>query len=125
MASGTDNAIFRLGRDLVVRLPRIGWAVPQIAMELVIALHRVATGGPRAGRRAGPLAPDDEAIRRAILRLRGELDVERALAVWDAGITGAPWDGLPVWVHGDLLPGNVIVREAGRRLDAVLADELG
>ena len=34
-SSGTDNAIFRLGRDLVVRLPRIGWAVPQIGVGLV------------------------------------------------------------------------------------------
>lgn len=170
-SSGTDNAIFRLGRDLVVRLPRIGWAVPQIAKELewlprlaphlpvavpepmaggapgrgfphpwlvsrwlpgddalagtvvdwsrlaeevaafVVALQQVATGGPRAGRRAGLLAPDDEATRRAILRLRGELDVERALAVWDAALAADPWGGPPVWVHGDLLPGNVIVRE--------------
>ena len=30
---GTDNAIFRLGPDLVVRLPRIGWAQGQVALE--------------------------------------------------------------------------------------------
>ena len=30
---GTDNAIFRLGEDLVVRLPRIGWAVGQVHFE--------------------------------------------------------------------------------------------
>jgi aminoglycoside phosphotransferase (APT) family kinase protein len=30
-SSGTDNALFRLGDDLVVRLPRIGWAVDTVA----------------------------------------------------------------------------------------------
>lgn len=30
---GTDNAIWRLGEDLVIRLPRIHWAVGQIDRE--------------------------------------------------------------------------------------------
>lgn len=32
-SSGTDNAIFRLGDDMAVRLPRIHWAVDQVALE--------------------------------------------------------------------------------------------
>ena len=32
-SSGTDNAMFRLGDDLVVRLPRIGWAVDAVEHE--------------------------------------------------------------------------------------------
>ena len=32
-SSGTDNAMFRLGDDLAVRLPRIGGAVTGIAKE--------------------------------------------------------------------------------------------
>ncbi len=32
-SSGTDNALFRLGDDMVVRLPRIHWAVEQVAKE--------------------------------------------------------------------------------------------
>lgn len=32
-SSGTDNAIYRLGDDLVARLPRIDWAVGQVARE--------------------------------------------------------------------------------------------
>src|SRR5688500_7246061 len=38
---GTDNAIWRLGDDLVVRLPRIRWAAGQIERE-VIWLPRLA-----------------------------------------------------------------------------------
>ena len=57
---GTDNAIWRLGVDLVVRLPRIHWAtgqvereatwLPRIAPYLPIAVPRpVAIGEPGVG----------------------------------------------------------------------------
>jgi aminoglycoside phosphotransferase (APT) family kinase protein len=32
-STGTDNAIFRLGDEMVVRLPRIHWAIEQIDKE--------------------------------------------------------------------------------------------
>lgn len=32
-SAGTDNALFRLGDDMVVRLPRIDWAVGQVEKE--------------------------------------------------------------------------------------------
>ena len=32
-SAGTDNALYRLGSELVVRLPRIPWAVGQVALE--------------------------------------------------------------------------------------------
>jgi aminoglycoside phosphotransferase (APT) family kinase protein len=32
-SGGTDNAIYRLGDDLAVRLPRVGWAVGQVGKE--------------------------------------------------------------------------------------------
>jgi aminoglycoside phosphotransferase (APT) family kinase protein len=57
---GTDNAVWRLGDDLAIRLPRIGWAVDQIDKEaewlpllaphLPIALPTpVAVGEPAEG----------------------------------------------------------------------------
>lgn len=57
---GTDNAIWRLGDDLVVRLPRIGWAQEQVLREAtwlpVLAPHLpmevpqpVAIGEPALG----------------------------------------------------------------------------
>lgn len=33
-SSGTDNAIYRLGDDMVVRLPRIQWAIGQVEKDL-------------------------------------------------------------------------------------------
>jgi aminoglycoside phosphotransferase (APT) family kinase protein len=58
-SSGTDNAMYRLGDDLAVRLPRIGWAVDSVAKEQkwlpVVAAHvplavpvPVAVGEPEA-----------------------------------------------------------------------------
>lgn len=32
-SAGTDNALYRLGDDLTVRMPRIGWAVGQVEKE--------------------------------------------------------------------------------------------
>lgn len=32
-------------------------------------------------------------------------------AVWDAAVAAPDWAGAPVWVHGDLHPANVVVRD--------------
>ena len=59
-SAGTDNAIYRLGDDLAVRLPRIHWAVDALAKEhhwlsflaprLPLAVPRpVASGEPEEG----------------------------------------------------------------------------
>jgi aminoglycoside phosphotransferase (APT) family kinase protein len=59
-SAGTDNAMFRLGDDLVVRMPRIGWAVADVAREqtwlprlapfLPVSIPEpVALGEPAAG----------------------------------------------------------------------------
>lgn len=42
---GTDHDIYRLGEDLVVRLPRIGWAADQ-ALKEAAWLHRLAPHVP-------------------------------------------------------------------------------
>ena len=171
-SSGTDNAIYRLGDKMGVRLPRIHWAVSQIEQErrwlgrlaphlpvpvpvplaegepglgypypwlvypwipgedlssvprdnlrhltpaiaeFVGALQEIdTTDGPAPGARGGPLAPHDAGIRDAIGRLAGVVSVERAVSVWDAALDADGWDRPPVWVHGDLLPGNILVHD--------------
>ncbi len=172
-SAGTDNALYRLGVDLVVRLPRIEWAMGQIEKErvwlprlapalplalpeqvaigspaegypwqwsvyrwrpgqsaqlavladpvqaardlarFVSALQGIdASGGPDAvahGLRGRPLRSRDAETRRSIAALAGELDTAAALRVWDAALAAPEWDRPPVWFHGDLLPGNVLV----------------
>jgi len=86
------------------------------------ALQRIdATDGPAAGPhsfwRGGPLATYDAETRAAIAALGDRIDATAATAMWEAALA-ARWDGPPVWVHGDVAPGNLIVRDG--RLAAVI-----
>jgi aminoglycoside phosphotransferase (APT) family kinase protein len=86
------------------------------------ALQRIsADGGPPPGPhnffRGGPLTAYDAETRSAITALNGEIDAYRATALWDAALT-TTWHGAPVWVHGDVAVGNLLVREG--RLSAVI-----
>lgn len=181
-STGTDNAMYRLGDDLGVRLPRIHWAVQQVERErmwlpqlaphlpapvpapiavgepesgsqaadggypypwlvfgwihgtdalvadvpdwsmlaadvaaFVRALHRVdLPDQPRARSRGGKLGGRDEHVRGLIHALAGEIDVDRALAVWAEALAADEWEPPYVWVHADLLPGNLLVDDHGR-----------
>jgi aminoglycoside phosphotransferase (APT) family kinase protein len=72
--------------------------------------------GPHNFFRGGSLDVYDAETRAAFEALRGNIDVVRARAVWEAAC--APWDGPPVWIHGDLDAANLLV--VGGRLSAVI-----
>jgi aminoglycoside phosphotransferase (APT) family kinase protein len=183
-SSGTDNAMFRLGDELCVRMPRrpgtagqvekdVRW-LPRLAPQLPLALPEPlelgrpgagfpytwgvyrwltgvesafelladpiqdtytlagfikalqaidATDAPLAGSsfgRGAPLAPRDGEVRAALAALAGdgETDTAGALASWEQSLDAAVYDGPPVWIHSDLLPGNLLVD--GGRLTAVI-----
>ncbi len=170
-SAGTDNAMYRLGDDLAVRLPRIHWAVDSIAKEytwlpilaphlplavplpvavgqpeaafpypwsvvqwlpgelatlerlddpvlaaldlaaFVRALQAVdATGGPKHNR-GRPLRRADEAVRKAIAALRGEVDARAVTEAWDRSLAAPDYDGPSVWFHGDLAYLNLLARD--------------
>jgi aminoglycoside phosphotransferase (APT) family kinase protein len=67
--------------------------------------------------RGGPLPTYDKEMCHAIAELDGLIDTTAATEVWDAALA-ARWRDSPVWVHGDLTTGNVLVREG--RLRAVI-----
>lgn len=72
-----------------------------------------ASDGPRAdarNRRGGPLSQWDDEARWAIDALRDEIDADAATALWDDALD-APFDGPPVWVHGDVGPTNLLLRD--------------
>jgi aminoglycoside phosphotransferase (APT) family kinase protein len=90
--------------------------------QFLIALQRIdAAGGPPPGRhnffRGGPLAIYDGETRQAIATLGGRIDADAVAAVWQAALASV-WRGSPVWVHGDVSAGNLLVRKG--RLGAVI-----
>ncbi len=96
----------------------------QAAVDLasfVNALRRVDTTGahPRPPHgRGGPLAEGDEEVRRSVARLGARIDGDATLRSWEESLRAPAYDGREVWVHGDLLPGNLLVVDG--RLSAVI-----
>ncbi|RKN40703.1 aminoglycoside phosphotransferase family protein [Micromonospora endolithica] len=80
-----------------------------------------ATDGPGAGPhsagRGGPLTSYEEDTRRAVDALGDRIPSDAVLAIWEAALA-ARWTGPPVWFHGDVAPGNLLVRDG--RLAAVI-----
>ena len=60
----------------------------------------------------------DAATRAAIGQLEGMVDVAAVTSMWDEARALPEWSGPPVWSHGDLSPGNVLVTRG--RLSAVI-----
>lgn len=90
----------------------------QLAQDLaqfLKELHRVPTKDAPAGglhnyyRGCHPSAYDTEA-RADITRLCDIIDSPRALAVWEAAMR-SQWQSEPVWVHGDVASGNILVHD--------------
>jgi aminoglycoside phosphotransferase (APT) family kinase protein len=96
----------------------------QAAVDLaafIIALRRVDTTGahPRSPRsRGGPLVEGDEGMREAVQKLGDRIDGAAVLRLWQECLEAPAWAGPEVWVHGDLLPGNLLVVDG--RLSAVI-----
>lgn len=87
----------------------------------VTALRKVDTTGahPRQpGNRGSPLAELDDDVRRSISELGDRIDAVATLALWQESLDARAWGGEEVWVHGDLLPGNLLVVDG--RLSAVI-----
>lgn len=98
---------------------RSSWAVP-----LAHALRALHTPAPpehaRNPFRGAPLAEraDRFAERLARLRARADADaagLDAAQEAWHDALAAQPWDRAPVWIHGDLHPGNLVAQGAELR----------
>jgi len=90
--------------------------------QFLIALQQIdASGGPPPGAhnfyRGGSLDTYDKETRKAIADLNGVINVASATAVWESALR-AEWNAIPVWVHGDMYPTNLLVKDG--RLSAVI-----
>jgi aminoglycoside phosphotransferase (APT) family kinase protein len=177
-STGTDNLLFRLGEEWVVRLPKIHWAADDAAREgdrlarvagrlpvavpeqvavgepahgypwswsvcrwidgeevvpgslaapavlatdlgaAVQALRGLPAGSAPAAGRGEPLADRDGGTREALAAAWTMIDGPAAQRAWDESLAAPPWEGRPAWLHGDLMPGNLLLSDG--RLGAVL-----
>lgn len=86
--------------------------------DFLRALHRVdTTGAPAPGDhnffRGGPLSVYDGETEAALAALGATIDAPAARDLW-ARARASRWERPPVWVHGDVSAGNLLVDGAGR-----------
>jgi aminoglycoside phosphotransferase (APT) family kinase protein len=181
-SGGTVNAMYRLGDDMVVRLPLVQGGAGDVSMErewlprlvphlpvripevlgagepaqgypwpwsvyrwlagehpepgalgepvllakdlaaFVAAMRSITLPGAPKAHRGGPVASLDADTQAAIRELRGipqeDVDCDAAAALWEEALRAPAWDGPPVWLHADLMPGNLLI-DSGR-LSSVL-----
>ena len=88
--------------------------------EFVNALRRVDTTGapPRLPMVAADHSQKATSGRRSIAQLGDRIDGDATLRSWEESLNAPAWGGEEVWVHGDLLPGNLLVVDG--RLSAVI-----
>ncbi|GLZ81552.1 hypothetical protein Afil01_63590 [Actinorhabdospora filicis] len=67
---------------------------------------------------SGVLASRDAATREAIAAVSGVYDTGALTRVWDEALAAPEWSGPPVWFHGDMHNGNLLIVDG--RLTAVL-----
>jgi aminoglycoside phosphotransferase (APT) family kinase protein len=179
LTNGFDNVIYRLGGELIVRLPRRTLGAELIAHEqrwlpdlaprlplpipvpvrigapglaypwswsvcpwlpgttaavtppddmrataaalgdFVAAMHAPAPAdAPGNAYRGGPLATRADATQERLELLHDVVDAEALRARWRELLATPPWDGPPIWLHGDLHPGNLLVHSG--RLSGVI-----
>jgi aminoglycoside phosphotransferase (APT) family kinase protein len=89
--------------------------------RFLAALYRVDGGGPPPGEhnwyRGAPLTTYEAETHEAIAALGDEIPRDAVLRVWEDAM-GTRWEREPVWFHGDVAVGNLLVRDD--RLAAVI-----
>lgn len=111
------------GDPLALQLPETNLKLlAQNVAAFLQALHAIdASNGPPAGahnfHRGGSLLVYDAEARAAIESVSDEVDAELARTIWDAALASR-WRGEPVWVHGDIAEGNLLMQDG--RLCAVI-----
>ena len=72
-------------------------------------MHKIDLQGGPTSNRGVPLKQQDIETRKAIQELDGMIDVDAVTGIWEASLKIPLWSKPPVWVHGDLSPGNILI----------------
>ncbi|MDY7090430.1 MAG: aminoglycoside phosphotransferase family protein [Actinomycetota bacterium] len=97
------------------RNPEAGQDLVDLAVDLAGFVRAMIAIDPMDGpvkegiQRGVPLVQRDELTRRSIAVLGSRIDVRAVTAAWDEAMAADEWPGPSVWLHGDLLGGNLLV----------------
>ena len=76
------------------------------------ALHQPApVDAPRNPWRGVPLDARTAALHQHLQQLDGVVNRAAVLGLWERALAAPPWSGPPLWLHGDLHPGNLLVSD--------------
>jgi aminoglycoside phosphotransferase (APT) family kinase protein len=110
------------GQNPVAGAPSEPLLLAEDLAEFVAAMRSITLPGAPRAHRGGAVASLDAETRAAIEELRAipqeRVDCDAVTAVWEDGLAAPDWDGPPVWLHADLMPGNLLVD--GGRLSSVI-----
>lgn len=90
--------------------------------KFLVVLHKVdTTSGPQPGEhnfyRGGSLCVYNKEVQWAIQKLGNSIDTKAATIMWEQALA-SEWQADPVWVHGDIAVGNLLVKKG--KLHAVI-----
>ena len=106
-----QSALLAPPRDVVATAVALG--------RFLRALHQPAPdNAPPNPWRGVPLVARAKTVREHLHQLDGLVDRAAVLGLWERVLSTPPWSGRPLWIHGDLHPGNLLV--SGGRLSAVI-----
>ena len=75
-------------------------------------LHQPAPAdAPRNPWRGVPLDARTAALHEHLQQLDGVVDRAAGLSLWNRALSAPRWSGPPLWLHGDLHPGNLLVSD--------------
>jgi aminoglycoside phosphotransferase (APT) family kinase protein len=98
------------GQPAAAEPPQDAAAAAVALAAFVCALHQPAPDdAPRNPVRGVPLAHRTAAVHARATDLDGLVNRTAVLDVWDEVVRAPTWSGPPLWIHGDLHAGNVLV----------------
>jgi aminoglycoside phosphotransferase (APT) family kinase protein len=107
------------GQSALVERPRDVTAMAAALGRFLHALHQPAPeDAPRNPWRGVPLSARAQRMQDDLQQLDGLVDRSAVLRLWERVLSATPWSGAPLWIHGDLHPGNLLVSDG--RLSAVI-----
>jgi aminoglycoside phosphotransferase (APT) family kinase protein len=78
--------------------------------NFLAAMHQPAPiDAPTNAFRGVPIEERRDLTMNAFATLRNEVDVGAMRVIWDDAVMAPPWDGPPLWLHGDMHPLNLLV----------------